>query len=1128
MRGCLIQVSPLDPATQTRIVLRAGASLNSRTLKADGLLWRSCVSRLPRIQFDFFDVNFNGAVQTAKATLTLNARRIPDYTRDYLNTLIWVGAPIIIWSGDGQATADLNLAFTGLVIAGVIDRATGSLPLQCEVERQLLDVPLLNIEFTGGGGVNGDPEVKGQLRPACFGSPVNVEPIFFDQVNWIGQVDGYGNLTALNTLYEDAASFGAKAADYATYAALLAAVIPEGSWATCVAAGLVRLGANPKGVITCDPVAGGGTPGVMMLRWLQNHAGVSAGKINSTSFTDLDTSLTTLLGHAPAVSYFAGSQRGVLDCIQAMCAACNASPFIGPDGKVTVSRAINPGAAAMTLNRKGGKPLVTDWRSLDTPDPWWRLKAEAAKTWRVHGLNEIDYEDDLVPMGDYDNAETYRQGMIVRNPMDGIAYIFINAVPSSGHVPPNAVYWDVYEEAPDASVVRYADGRPVQDLEPAVPGATFNDNLVPNGTLARDAYRWSTVIAGTNDGVIAPATRVVGVAGDPAPAYFRLAATAGGNQLVSLYAIGPLGVTTIPLEEGVANYYLSGFGRRSSGPINQFVIVAWVNADNTAELANVAYDLNPSAANAWEGREYTITPPPGAAFARVYASLNSTGMGQTGNYDLAGIRLSRTQRGANAGTVVGYGRLGTGTLSIVGNTITRTDAGGAWNTNFISGDSFVDSVYVAGLLPTTDTMIGLTDTNTISGPNAAQSYFELDYAWDRDSGGGTLIWESGSLALNCGAALNGVNFAATTRFAIVYSGLFVRYYADGVLMRTANTTGGRKFRASGALLAVNKRVAELTFGPALLTPDLNSNIIDSGGGYSVVPRTATITALGQAASIAGQAAAATDATIEPSATVDADILVDNPIIIYADSAGVPKAGEINKVVTAKLRRLGADITSGMTWGATLLTGTATFTISGTGTATFTITGPNSAALSLESTIRLTGSKTGIERSTVVKVLRIDDPPTNSGGGGGNPGTSASTTTLGNATSTAYGTGESAILKCKAGTAGQVACTWPLNYKRTPGTVDGVTGALGKWQWRVVGGSFADITTEIASGSNASTITNAGDPAVNLAGNLNVSMTKTGLTSGTDYEFKFLWRKNDVSGDVDDIYRSSGTGQAAGS
>lgn len=268
---------------------------------------------------------------------------------------------------------------------------------------------------------------------------------------------------------------------------------------------------------------------------------------------------------------------------------------------------------------------------------------------------------------------------------------------------------------------------------------------------------------------------------------------------------------------------------------------------------------------------------------------------------------------------------------------------------------------------------------------------------------------------------------------------------------------------------------------------------------------------------------------EDNASIDANIIVENPVVIQANETGAPKSGELNRVLAVKLRRNGTDLTSGVTWAATLMSGNVTFTTSGTGTLTLTLTGPNSASLALESTIRITATYGSIQRALLLKVQRQDDPPTNAGGAGGNPGTTATTTTLGNTNGTTYGAGaESAVIRCKAGTAGQVACTAPVTYKRTPGTADGTNAATGKWQWRVVGGSFADITTEIGPGSSAQTITNSGDPTINLSGSMSVNMTKTGLTSGTDYEFKFLWRRDTGTGTANEVYRTAGTLQAAGS
>lgn len=471
MRGVLVQIQPLDPASGGRVTLRFGQSRNSRTLSADGLVWHSAITRAPKISMEFVDENLGGQLQSGRGDMVINTSRIAGYTRKYLDSLTWIGSPITIWSGDGALTSDMTVEFVGSVRKGVVDKASRQVSLAFEVDRKAVDVPLLNLEYGGGGGTDGDVEIRGQLKPAGFGSPVNVPVFFFNQVSNVGQIDAYGNCTAIDNLYEDAASFGTKLANYASYSLLVAATIPAGQWATCVAEGMIRLGAPPKGIITCDPVCANGKPGLMMLRWLQSHAGVSAGKINSASFNTLDTDLQTLLGHSPAVSYWTQGQVSALERIQAMCASCNAVPLLTPDGKIAVARSITTDAAALTLNRHGGPPIVLDWKSSDGPIPWWRLKMTSEITYRVHNDNEIDYEDDLKDLGDWITGTQYRQGNIVRLPSDGRSYLYINSVPST-FGPPNVTYWSIYNEAPDASVIKYIDGVAVETLRPAEVGAT--------------------------------------------------------------------------------------------------------------------------------------------------------------------------------------------------------------------------------------------------------------------------------------------------------------------------------------------------------------------------------------------------------------------------------------------------------------------------------------------------------------------------------------------------------------------------------------------------------------------------------------------------------------------------------
>lgn len=490
MRGILALIEPWDRLANAYVQVRVGAARNSRTLGCGGNRWETAFVRLPRLSIEHVDEDITGQLMIARGDMTLTAKRITQAAN--IDALEWVGARVTIYSGDGPLLSDMRLEFKGRIKSGVKNRDTGQIPITMEVDRKLVDVPLLNAEYGGGGGADGDPEVRGQLKPAAFGRPVNVPVFFFDQVNNVGQVDAYGNMLDVAYLFEDGGSFGPKLGDYPSYAALVAANIPEGAWATCTAEGMVRLGAPPQGVITCDPICGADRPGSLALRWLTVHAGVSVANIDTASFDALTAQVEALLGRAAPVNYWTQSQVNTLDRLQKLAASCNAVPLIGFDGRVVVSRVFG-GNLHLVIDRQGGRPLVTAWRSLDATTPWWRLKMRAAVTYRTHSEQEIDYEDDIDDRGDYVPGETYRTGQVARNPADGIRYLYTSATPSSGNAPPNAAFWEVYEDAPDASVVKYLDGVPVQARQPQEAGANKTETRVASsiasqGLLATQNY----------------------------------------------------------------------------------------------------------------------------------------------------------------------------------------------------------------------------------------------------------------------------------------------------------------------------------------------------------------------------------------------------------------------------------------------------------------------------------------------------------------------------------------------------------------------------------------------------------------------------------------------------------------
>lgn len=276
----------------------------------------------------------------------------------------------------------------------------------------------------------------------------------------------------------------------------------------------------------------------------------------------------------------------------------------------------------------------------------------------------------------------------------------------------------------------------------------------------------------------------------------------------------------------------------------------------------------------------------------------------------------------------------------------------------------------------------------------------------------------------------------------------------------------------------------------------------------------------------------TFSTAEPGADVTSFIASNpgSPIVIRADTSGVPKSGELSKVVNLSLIRHGINVTSGVVWSVTRLSGNATSTITGTGNGLLTITGPNDSTLSLETQLRIKAVQAGITRTADIKIIRSDDPPTSGASSGSTGGTASSTSTLANTQGTSYlDAASSATITCKAGSNGQVNCTAPLTYRRVATSpAEGNTGCYAKWQWRVPNGTWADIAAEVQDSTVSSTIyDNEFGTYTTEAGTISASATKSSLTPNSDYEFRLLWRRRDVTGTARELMRLSGTLQAAG-
>jgi len=235
---------------------------------------------------------------------------------------------------------------------------------------------------------------------------------------------------------------------------------------------------------------------------------------------------------------------------------------------------------------------------------------------------------------------------------------------------------------------------------------------------------------------------------------------------------------------------------------------------------------------------------------------------------------------------------------------------------------------------------------------------------------------------------------------------------------------------------------------------------------------------------------------------DTNVTLEVPplVTIKADYAGTALAGQLPRTLTAVRRKGTTDVSATTVWANTA---SASSTITGGTTASVTIT-----ACAASGRISWSSARDGVTllgETTIV--FDKAAPPSTSGGGGGTGGGSSGSGSPGYDTSIAptssgsYGAANAGPLTVTVGSSGTVNLTAPLGYTST----GSATNCLGKWQWRVVGGTFADVASEIAQTLGAS----GGDD-----GQISVAQSKTGLTSGTAYEFQLLLRRGAGTGTLD--------------
>lgn len=468
----LATIAPLDPATGSRVTLRASSADRREMLALNSVRWVPAIIRRPSISDDLFDGNFTGAINDGGATIDFAMFGLK--RQDALAaTYRYAGAVVTIYEGDIGDAWPWTTVFTGIVDTFTNDAER--LSLRLKVNTTPFGVPALTATYAGTGGKEGGADLKFKVKPWCFGVASNVQPVLIDVTNSVYQVSAYGPINGVTACYERGASFGASYGNYTTYANLVAASIPPGRWATCLAEGMIRLGAPETGLITAD--VEGDKPSTFLRKTgeiidrICTNAGIASGSIDSTSLNGLDTALTTLLTGDGYINLYLTEQTTVMEIAQRLARPCNAAAGVHPrTGKLYVCRTAAIGTSVLSLNAQGRKipsePGVLACVEQDVSPPYWRIEMQGQRSWRVHSASEIAFTADLVEVGDYAGGTTYREGNIVTD--QGGRWLYINPTAAAGNAPPTLPttsnsYWSSLTQPVDYTEV--AGTKPPTDAD---------------------------------------------------------------------------------------------------------------------------------------------------------------------------------------------------------------------------------------------------------------------------------------------------------------------------------------------------------------------------------------------------------------------------------------------------------------------------------------------------------------------------------------------------------------------------------------------------------------------------------------------------------------------------------------
>lgn len=306
---------------------------------------------------------------------------------DELTRYDWDGAPVEVLVG--AANYPLRDFATAVRADGAgLSWAAGQLVIHLRSRLARLSRPATRRIYAGTGGIEGSADLAGMVAPLAYGRVRHAPLRLLDTARQLYQAHD-GRIQAVDATYDKALALTA-GSDYPTAAALLAATVPAGTYATCLAEGYVRLGSPATGIVTAD-LRGDVTDGVYVETPAALVRRICLTRLGDVAMSDADL----VLGDFAVLDQSRGWPTGLyaLDdvtvdsLVTEALAAGGAKHVASRDGRLRL-HALGPLDEARAV--LGPADIDEAGISVDaTAAPVWRVRIGWGRLWQVFTDNDI-------------------------------------------------------------------------------------------------------------------------------------------------------------------------------------------------------------------------------------------------------------------------------------------------------------------------------------------------------------------------------------------------------------------------------------------------------------------------------------------------------------------------------------------------------------------------------------------------------------------------------------------------------------------------------------------------------------------------------------------------------------------